>query len=153
VDKHPGNLCAVRLVRRYREDELGGAHQFAVQERAQDDPAAFGGVAHVVLVDGARIRLRERLQVADRRATGNTVGEDGGERVELLPRLGRREPADIDLIGRGHAPSLPKGTEPGSLFNQVREFLGRRRQAKLLNLVHKPNQVEDTGRVRGRKMH
>ena len=85
----------MRLVRRHADDELRGADQLVVEERAQDDPAALLGVADVVLVDGARVPVRERRQVADRSPAGDAVGEHPGELVQSLARLGRGKSAHL----------------------------------------------------------
>ena len=100
VDEELRDLAAVRLVRRQREDHLNGADQLAVGERSEQQPAALldlGG-------KGLRMRSRaslvgERRHVADRRASGDAVDEDGCEPVELCVRFGCIKTPDLDLLG------------------------------------------------------
>ena len=102
MNEELGDLAAVRLIRRQREDHLHGADQVAVDEGSQKKPVALLGLGDEAFEGTARVLRRERRHVADRRTAGNAVVENARERVELLAHLGRTETADLDLVGRGH---------------------------------------------------
>jgi len=45
--------------------------------------------------------VRERQQVANRRAASDTVEQDARERIELFVHGGRGKTADLDLLSHG----------------------------------------------------
>ena len=86
ADEQLGDLAAVRLVRRQREHDLHRADELAVVERGQDQPAALLGVGDEALERRARLLVRERRHVADRRAALDAVRQHGREPVEVRAR-------------------------------------------------------------------
>jgi hypothetical protein len=102
VNEELCDLGTVRLIRRQREDHLHRPDEVAVDEGSQNEPAALLGLGDKALECTTCLLERERRHVADRRAAGDAVVEDGRERVELLVHVGRSEAADLDLLGRGH---------------------------------------------------
>ncbi len=92
----------MRLVRRQREDYLNRADQLPLGKRSEKQPSALLDLGGDRFERGSRLLVRERRQIADGRASGDTVGEDGREPIKLRVHLGRTKTADLDLLGRGH---------------------------------------------------
>ena len=76
--------------------------RLAVREGGQDQPAALLDLGGEPFERSTRVLLRERRHVADRRASGDAVGQDRRETIKLRVHLGHAETADLDLLGRGH---------------------------------------------------
>ena len=83
MDQELCDFRTVRLVRRQREDHLNRADECAIGKRGQEQPAALIDLDGKAFERAARLRMGERRQIADGRASGDAVRQDGRERVEL----------------------------------------------------------------------
>jgi hypothetical protein len=90
------DLRAVRLVRRQREDHLHRADQLTFRERREQQPTAGVDFPGHRFERGTRLLVRERRHVADGCTSGDAVGKDRSERIELRLQLGSGKTADID---------------------------------------------------------
>jgi hypothetical protein len=102
MDEEFCDLRTVRLVRWQSDDYLNRADQPALCKRTENQPAALLDLAGHDFECGSRLLVRERRQIADRRAAGDAIGEDAREPVKLRVRLGHTKAANLDLVGRGH---------------------------------------------------
>jgi hypothetical protein len=99
VDEQLGDLAAMGLVGGHGKDHLDAADEFGARKRGQQDPATPVDLRKHALERRAGIIVRERRHVADRRASGNAVGEDGCQMIEEVMRHGAFQQPDLDVLG------------------------------------------------------
>ena len=91
------DLTAMWRVRLHREGDLDRADDLAVRERGEQHAPAALDVVGNVLECRTRLLVRERRQVADRRASGDAIFEHGREPVEMGARMRPRRGARISI--------------------------------------------------------